>query len=260
MCKWQTNKTNNLMAASNSYLYKMYKKNFFFKNLFIYYNIYIRNFKSLFKSSQYNEEDLILSYFKEGHKGNFIDLGCFHPTRHNNTFQLYKKGWNGINIDLNKFTIDLFNTIRPRDINIHCALSNKKGLTNLYYLGDFSVHNTIEKNNLNLLQNHFSINKKDIKKNKIKTERLDNILIKYKFFKIDFMSVDIEGEEIKVIQSIDYKKFNIKYICIEMFDHNKKSIENNLKVIKHLKKNGYIIKDKTPINYIFKKVVKTRNV
>ena len=122
MCKWQANKTNNLMASSNSYSYKIYKKNFFFKNLFIYYNVYIRNFKSLFKSSQFNEEDLILSYFKKGYKGNFLDLGCFHPTRHNNTFQLYKKGWNGINIDLNKFTIDLFNTIRPRDINIHSAL------------------------------------------------------------------------------------------------------------------------------------------
>ena len=46
---------------------------------------------------------------------------------------------------------------------------------------------------------------------------------------------------------------NIQYICIEIFDHNKKSIENNLKVIKHLKKNGYILKNKTPINYIFKK-------
>jgi len=123
----------------------------------------------------------------------------------------------------------------------------------LYYLGDFSVHNTIEKNNLNLLQNHFSIDKKDIKVKKIKTERLDNILDKYNFFKVDFMSIDIEGEEIKVLQTLDLRKFNIKYICIEIFDHNKKSIENNLKVIRYLKKNGYILKDKTLINYIYKK-------
>ena len=253
MCKWQASKKNNLMPSSNSFLYKKSKKNFFFKKLFIYYNIYIRNFKSLFESSQYNEEDLILSYFKRGYKGNFLDLGCFHPTRHNNTFKLYKKGWRGINIDLNKITIDLFNTIRPGDVNICTALSNKKGKANLYYLGDFSVHNTIYKNNLNLLKGHFSINKKDIKIKKTKTERLDNILKKYRFFKIDFMSVDIEGEEIKVLRSLDLKKFNIRYICIEIFDHNKKSIENNLKVIRHLRKNGYMLKDKTPINYIFKK-------
>tara|TARA_B110000858_G_scaffold159502_1_gene183109 strand:- start:533 stop:1264 length:732 start_codon:yes stop_codon:yes gene_type:complete len=241
------------MSSSNSYLYKLSKNNFFFKKLFIFYNTYIRNFKSLFNSSQFQEDDYIMSYFKKNYKGNFVDLGCFHPTRHNNTFKLYKKGWRGINVDLNRLTIDLFDSIRPGDINICTALSNKKGTAKLYYLGDFSVHNTIYKNNLNLLQGHFSIKKKDIKVKKTKTERLDNILKKYNFFNIDFMSIDIEGEELKVIQSLDFKKFNIQYICIEIFDHNKKSIENNLKVIKHLKKNGYILKNKTPINYIFKK-------
>ena len=241
------------MSSSNSYFYKLSQKNFFFKKIFIYYNVYIRNFKFLFNSSQLKEDEYIISYFKKGYKGNFVDLGCFHPTRHNNTFQLYKKGWRGINIDLNKTTIGLFDEIRPHDINICAAISNKKAKTSLYYLGDFSVHNTIEKNNLNLLQNHFSIDKKDIKVKKIKTERLDNILDKYNFFKVDFMSIDIEGEEIKVLQTLDLRKFNNKYICIEIFDHNKKSIENNLKVIRYLKKNGYILKDKTLINYIYKK-------
>ena len=241
------------MSSSNSYFYKLSQKYLFLKKIFIYYNVYIRNFKFLFNSSQLKEDEYIISYFKKGYKGNFVDLGCFHPTRHNNTFQLYKKGWRGINIDLNKTTIGLFDEIRPHDINICAAISNKKAKTSLYYLGDFSVHNTIEKNNLNLLQKHFSIDKKDIKVKKIKTERLDNILDKYNFFKVDFMSIDIEGEEIKVLQTLDLRKFNNKYICIEIFDHNKKSIENNLKVIRYLKKNGYILKDKTLINYIYKK-------
>ena len=67
------------------------------------------------------------------------------------------------------------------------------------------------------------------------------------------MSVDIEGEEIKVLKTLNLNKYNIKYICVEIFNHNKKSKENNLKVIKYLKKNGYFLKDKTAINYIFKK-------
>ena len=52
---------------------------------------------------------------------------------------------------------------------------------------------------------------------------------------------------------LNLNKYNIKYICVEIFNHNKKSKENNLKVIKYLKKNGYFLKDKTAINYIFKK-------
>ena len=125
------------MSSSNSYFYKLSQKNLFLKKIFIYYNVYIRNFKFLFNSSQLKEDEYIISYFKKGYKGNFVDLGCFHPTRHNNTFQLYKKGWRGINIDLNKTTIGLFDEIRPHDINICAAISNKKAKTSLYYLGDF---------------------------------------------------------------------------------------------------------------------------
>ena len=79
------------MSSSNSYFYKLSQKYLFLKKIFIYYNVYVRNFKFLFNSSQLKEDEYIISYFKKGYKGNFVDLGCFHPTRHNNTFQLYKK-------------------------------------------------------------------------------------------------------------------------------------------------------------------------
>ena len=41
---------------------------------------------------------------------------------------LYKKGWSGINIDINKISIDLFKLARPNDINLNLAISdaNKK--------------------------------------------------------------------------------------------------------------------------------------
>ncbi len=241
------------MSSSNSYFHKLSKKNFFYKKLFFYYNIYIRNFKFLFNSSQLNEEKYILKIFRNSYKGNFVDLGCFHPTRHNNTFKLYKAGWRGINIDLNKFSIDLFNFARPEDINLCTAVSNKKGSAKLYYLGDLATQNTIEKNNLNLINKHFLIKKKDIKIKKIKTQRLDSILKKYNLKKIDFMNIDIEGHELKVLRSLNLKNFDIKVICIEIFNHNKLSKENNSKVLKYLKENNYLLKYKTAINYIFEK-------
>ena len=35
----------------------------------------------------FNEDKYINSFFENDFKGKFVDLGCFHPTRHNNTFQ-----------------------------------------------------------------------------------------------------------------------------------------------------------------------------
>ena len=37
--------------------------------------------------------------------GIYIDVGCNHPIKFNNTYLLYKRGWSGINIDLDSKSI-----------------------------------------------------------------------------------------------------------------------------------------------------------
>ena len=115
------------MSTQNSLFFRLSKKYHIIKKIFLYYNIYIRNFKFFFKSSQFGEDKIIVKLLKEKKYGTYLDLGCFHPVRQNNTYKLYKSGWGGINIDLNPFTIDLFNVARPNDKNICAAVSSKKG-------------------------------------------------------------------------------------------------------------------------------------
>ena len=89
--------------------------------------MYIRNLKYLLKKSYSQfEEEFLKTYFKNKKDGFFIDIGCYHPFKGNNTYLLYKSGWSGINIDLNQLGIDLFNIARPRDKNICTAISNKE--------------------------------------------------------------------------------------------------------------------------------------
>ena len=76
----------------------------------------------------FGEDKKILKLFQNKRDGRYLDLGCFHPIRQNNTFLFYKLGWKGINIDLNPLTIELFNIARPDDINICAAISGKKDL------------------------------------------------------------------------------------------------------------------------------------
>ena len=96
------------------------------RKVYFFYNIYLRNFKYLKGGSQFDEDLYLNSFFDKNYIGKFVDLGCFHPTRDNNTFRFYKKNWTGINVDLNPITIELFNFFRSKDININCAISDKK--------------------------------------------------------------------------------------------------------------------------------------
>ena len=236
--------------SGNSLFYKLSKNNKYLKNIYFFYNIYIRNRKYLKNGSQLGEEKIILDLFDNNFKGKFVDLGCFHPTRHNNTFELYKKGWRGINIDLNPFTIELFNFLRPKDININTAISNKNEEVELYYINEFNTQNTLDKNHLEFLKSHHNVPQKQIIKQKIYTEKLENILNKYNFKKIDFLNIDIEGHELKILENFDFGNTYVKTICVEMIDHNEKSKEKNHKIRKILNKNFYLLKQ-LDINYIY---------
>ena len=74
----------------------------------------------------------IKKFFKNKTVGTYVDIGCHHPFKLNNTYLLYKKGWSGLNIDLMKINIDLFNIWRPRDKNICSAISNKNKISSVY--------------------------------------------------------------------------------------------------------------------------------
>ena len=241
------------MSTKKSKFLSISKKYSFLKKMYFFYNIYIRNLKFLYNGSQFGEEKKILKLFSENFKGNYVDLGCFHPTRSSNTFEFYKRGWKGLNIDLNPLTIDLFNYARPKDTNICTAISNKKSNKKLYFLGELDSKNTLDLNHKNWLSKHFRIEKKDFRIKNIKTNTLEQILNKNRFFKIDFLNIDIEGHEFDVLKLFNFKKFDIKVICIELLNFNKLSGDRKKKLILILKKNKFKLVDKSKINYIFKR-------
>ena len=79
-------------------------------------------------------EDIeILKYTKNIERGFYVDVGCYHPTHINNCNLLYQKGWTGVNIDISKFSIDLFNYLRPKDLNVNCAISNSSEKVSFFY-------------------------------------------------------------------------------------------------------------------------------
>ena len=152
--------------------------------------------------------DLILnSIFKNKRKGFYVDIGCHHPLINNHTYLFYKKGWSGVNIDIDFSSIDMFNFYRPKDINRQLALSDKVGEANLYFYHNRAAKNTLSK--------EFGADSKTIKN--IKTDTLTNFLIQNNLSdkKIDFMSIDVEGNELKVLEGLDFKTIKPSVILVE---------------------------------------------
>ena len=163
-----------------------------------------------------NEDTAVLNYFKNKRNGFYVDVGCYHPIHRNNTYLLHKKNWNGINIDTSEFSIDLFNFIRPKDLNYNCAISNKNEIIKLFYQKKLSQLTTTE---INQAKTVFQGN---IKEKEIQAYTLDNILnkSKYKGIIIDFLDIDVEGADLKVLKGLSFDKYKPELVCVEI--HEKK--------------------------------------
>ena len=181
-------------------------------------------------------DSLILNIFKNQKNGFYLDIGCGHPIKNNNTYLLNKKGWSGINIDLDEENIDLFNSYRKKDINVATAVSDKEGEEDLYFYHSKSALNTISKENADFQKAKVSAIKK------IKTQTINNIIENspYKNKKIDFLSVDVEGSELSVLKNFDFKKYSPKVIVVEYLDLSLKKLEiKNLNIDNFLKSDIY---------------------
>ena len=211
-------------------------KNSFLFNIYLIYFYFKFNFFTKKESySQFGEDIIINKYFKN-FIGTYVDIGCYHPIKYNNTAMLYKKGWNGTNIDLNQTSINLFNFSRLRDKNILACLSNKEEWVDVYLDNEFSALNSTNKENIK----NFKI--KNFKKNRIKTKIFSKI-IRQKF---DFLNIDCEGNDYKILKTINLQKYKPKLICVEVSKESKKSIYN------YLNSNNYEILAVRSLSHIFK--------
>ena len=55
----------------------------------------------------------------------YVDVGCYHPIHWSNTLLLHKRGWKGVNVDLDKSRITEFERLRPGDYNVLAAVSDR---------------------------------------------------------------------------------------------------------------------------------------
>jgi len=205
-----------------------------------------------FKSYSQEGEDMILKRLFEKQKtGFYVDVGAHHPKRFSNTFFFYKKGWSGINIDAMPNSMRLFDKIRPRDINLEVPISDKKQKLKYYMFNEPALNGfsreLAEKRNG---KNDYKI----IYKKEMQTTTLEEIFKKYlpRGQEIDFMSIDVEGLDLQVLKSNNWRLFRPEFVLVEILGSSIKEITNS-KEYKYLTEFGYEIFAKTVNTVIFRR-------
>jgi len=167
---------------------------------------------------QEGEDLILLRIFPAEYKGFYIDIGAHHPQRFSNTYLLYRRGWKGINIDATPGCMDLFNTVRPNDTNLEIGISNVDEMRE-FHIFEESALNTfnakVAEENI-----HYGCSRKNTIM--IKTQRLSSILAHYlpPTTTIDLLTIDVEGLDHVVLQSLDFTKYRPRVIVCELLSND----------------------------------------
>lgn len=208
-----------------------------------------RNNKFGISYSQQGEDIMLIKseILELNKKGFYVDIGAHHPKIFSNTYLLYKAGWSGINIDPIQEMEKRFKS-RKMDINLNIGISSNNKFLD-YYSFHPSPYNTVDADRVKELEKEKLF---PYKKEKIETKRLSEVLNKYaKDKEIDFMSIDVEGFELDVLQSNDWNKFKPKIILIEIHNVDFNNLGQN-PIHSYLTKLGYELFARTPFNSFYK--------
>ena len=202
--------------------------------------------------SQTGEDLLILSAFRflKIQKPTYLDIGAHHPTHLSNTFRLYREGCHGICVEPNPALAKLFARTRPRDTILPIAIGTKNGTTTLHIVSDDAL-STISPTHAD----YFSSASKHSIAQEIQVEERTVMSVLQKYFPHsppDLVSLDIEGMDLAVIQSINFDMCRPAVFCIETLTYDESGAVHKItQIVQEMESNGYFVFADTFLNTIF---------
>lgn len=182
--------------------------------------------------------------------GFYVDVGAHDPWRFSNTCYFYQRGWHGINIDPRPGVKAIFDSERPRDINLEVAVAREPGTLTYYYF-DEPLLNGFDRN---LCESRDREGKHRILgQRQIPALPLAALLQEHvgESQQIDFLSVDAEGMDLDVLKSNDWKKFHPTFVLAEEISLEALSGDRRSEIASFLRPWGYIPVARTRLTTIF---------
>jgi FkbM family methyltransferase len=197
--------------------------------------------------SQQNQSIYMNELLNNKRNGFFIESGAHDGEYLSNSLYFEKNlDWTGLLIEPIKNSFDKLITKNRNVYAINACISKNKP-----FLAKFKSATVFSGREEYLTQTQKDHIKKyyDEKSDYVPCFSLNTILRALEIKNVDMFSLDIEGMEWDVIESIDFSKFNIGLFCIEWFYLKDKK----QKIHDHLLKNGYKFVTELEFDYFFQK-------
>ena len=204
--------------------------------------------------AQTGEDRIIIALFHGVADGFFVDVGCNEPQTKSNTFELYKRGWRGINIDGNPKLIEKFHRLRPRDKSL-CQLISSEEKELVFTTFKESLVSSVSAEHVEQWKKEREVESET----RVLAVPLAKVLREQRApARFQLLSIDVEGHDWEVLTSFSLDEFRPRLIVIEMhkFDftnpHSDRIYrylnENGYRLVSYAVMNGYFVDERSQGN------------
>jgi len=193
----------------------------------------------------------ILHHFLGTQSITYLDVGAHHPVESNNTYLFYERGYRGVLVEPNPALWELLSGLRPRDALIRggIGIDGKDTEADYYVITDHGGLNTFSKEMADSYAGRTDAKFSIKKVLRLPLVDINGVMQKYFGGPPSLLSLDTEGFELPILQSIDWKRYRPSVLCVDTLEFNARRVRSP--ILEFMTDRGYDIRGATFVNTIF---------
>ncbi len=193
--------------------------------------------------SQFGEDRLLRTLFPESN-GTYIDVGAGEPASGSNTYAFYQAGWSGILVDAVSRYERWARAVRPRD-RFELAVCSSSGEEHEFYEFRQAQFSTLDGARAEQL---VAAGRSLARTYRVPSVAIADLPVTCEPKDPCFFSIDVEGAEMTVLESIDWGRTTPAVICVEELIL---SLEKQSEVGRLLSNRGYRLEGRIGLSSIY---------
>ncbi len=212
-----------------------------------------RRFNGNVSYSQCGEDLLVSRAFRSLGipKPTYLDVGAYHPILLSNTYLFYRRGCCGTCVEPDPLLFAKIQRLRRRDTCLNVGVGTGNETHADLYIMSARILNTFSKEEAERCQSYG--NHKIEQVIKIPLLNINNMIRKcFPLSCPNYVSLDVEGWDFAILQSLDFSLFRPQVFCVETITYTEDNSERKMtEIMDFMGDNEYFTYADTYINTVF---------
>jgi FkbM family methyltransferase len=196
---------------------------------------------------QFAEDRILEEIFGDRAEGCCVEIGAYDGRTGSASYLFEKRGWRCLLIEPIPALVEEIRTHRACMV-VNCAVSNKEGVATLFVAEHFEQMSTLDltSHRLNWIERVGGA----IKEIAVRTATLDSLLAEVAFPEIQFITIDVEGHEMAVLEGFTLEAHRPRIVIIEdnSASDDPRADSGDPRVGRHMAEHGYVHFRRTGVN------------